>query len=209
MARPISLIEVTPEEGAELRRRARATTSTQRDSLRARIVLSRAEGHKEEDVAAEVGVSLNTVSLWSKRFEAQGLEGLIDKAGRGRKTSLPLDKVRQAITRVTQSPPGRERWSTRSMASALGISHQSVQSIWSKNDLKPISRVPSRSLMTLNSTTSSGTSSACICTRQIRHLFFVATRRASVRRSKEPNLVCPSALDISEQKRTTTAATEP
>ena len=77
MARPISFIEVTPEEGAELRRRARATTSTQRDSLRARIVLSRAEGHKEEEVAAEVGVSLNTVSLWSKRFEAKGLEGLI------------------------------------------------------------------------------------------------------------------------------------
>jgi len=137
MARPISLIEATPDELAELRRRARATTSTQRDGLRARIVLSRVEGKKEEDVAAEVGVSLNTVSLWSRRFEAQGLEGLIDKAGRGRKASLPLDKVRQAITTVTQPPPGRQRWSTRSMASALGISHQSVHSIWSRNDLKP------------------------------------------------------------------------
>jgi transposase len=137
MARPISLIEATPDELAELRRRARATTSTQRDGLRARIFLSRVEGKKEEDVAAEVGVSLNTVSLWSRRFEAQGLEGLIDKAGRGRKASLPLDKVRQAITTVTQPPPGRQRWSTRSMASALGISHQSVHSIWSRNDLKP------------------------------------------------------------------------
>ena len=137
MARPISLIEATPDELAELRRRARATTSTQRDALRARIVLSRVEGKKEEDVAAEVGVSLNTVSLWSRRFEAQGLEGLIDKAGRGRKASLPLYKVRQATTTVTQPPPGRQRWSTRSMASALGISHQSVHSIWSKNDLKP------------------------------------------------------------------------
>ena len=73
MARPISLIEVTSEELAELRRRSRAATTTQRDSLRARIILARAEGSKEEDVAVKVGVSLNTVSLWSKRFEEEGL----------------------------------------------------------------------------------------------------------------------------------------
>ena len=88
MARPISLIEVTSEELAELRRRSRAAITTQRDSLRARIILARAEGFKEEDVAAKVGVSLNTVSLWSKRFEEEGIAGLVDKARRGRKPSL-------------------------------------------------------------------------------------------------------------------------
>ena len=119
MARPISVIDVTPEELAELRRRSRASTTTQRDSLRARIVLARTEGSKEEDVAAKLGVSLNTVSLWSKRFEEDGLAGLADKAGRGRKAFLPVDKVRQAITTVTQPPPGRQRWSTRSMGAAL------------------------------------------------------------------------------------------
>ena len=137
MARPISVIDVTPEELAELRRRSRASTTTQRDSLRARIILARTEGSKEEDVAAKLGVSLNTVSLWSKRFEEDGLAGLADKAGRGRKAFLPVDKVRQAITTVTQPPPGRQRWSTRSMGAALGISHQSVQKIWTRNDLKP------------------------------------------------------------------------
>ena len=137
MARPVTLIELTPEERSELRRRARASTSTQRDSLRARIILARAEGQKEEAVSASIGVSLNTVSLWSKRFEEEGLAGLADKPGRGRKPSLPAEKIRQAITTVTQPPPGRQRWSTRSMASALGISHQSVQTIWHKNDLKP------------------------------------------------------------------------
>jgi len=137
MARPISVLELTPDEKAELQRRVRSSTATQRDSLRARIVLLRAQGCSEAEVADATGVSVNTVSLWSRRFELRGLEGLRDAPGRGRKPSLPDSKVRQVITQVTQPPPGRQRWSTRSMASAVGISHQSVHSIWKKNDLKP------------------------------------------------------------------------
>ena len=137
MARPVSILELTDEAKAELRRRVRSSTTTQRDALRARIVLLRAEGRSEADVAAETNVSLNTVSLWSKRFESDGLAGLMDAPGRGRRPSLPESKVRQVITKVTQPPGGRQRWSTRTMASAVGISHQSVHAIWKKNDLKP------------------------------------------------------------------------
>src|SRR2546429_1972603 len=60
-------------------------TGSQRDGLRARIVLRRAEGAREADVAGALGVSLTTVSTWSRRFELQGLEGLKDRPGRGRK----------------------------------------------------------------------------------------------------------------------------
>lgn len=137
MARPVSVIELTSEEKAELQRRVRSATTTQRDALRARIVLLRAEGRSEAAVAAAAEVSVNTVSLWSRRFESGGLEGLADAPGRGRKPSLPESKVQQVITRVTQPPAGHQRWSTRSMASAVGISHQSVHTIWKKNDLKP------------------------------------------------------------------------
>jgi transposase len=137
MARPIIVLEVTPEEKAELQRRLRASTTSQRDALRARIVLLRSEGRSEAEVAAAADVSVNTVSLWSRRFELCGLEGLADAPGRGRKPSLPMAKVEQVIAKVTQPPAGRQRWSTRTMASAVGISHQSVHSIWKKNDLKP------------------------------------------------------------------------
>ena len=85
MARPVSVIDITPEERSMLRRRINSPTATQRDALRARIVLLRAEGHKETEVAAGIGVSVTTVSLWSKRFEQSGLEGLDDQPGRGRK----------------------------------------------------------------------------------------------------------------------------
>ena len=137
MARPIVAIELTADERAELQRRVRSATTTQRDALRARIVLLRADGRSEAEVASTTDVSLNTVSLWSKRFESGGLEGLGDAPGRGRKPWLPEAKIQQVITRVTPPPAGRQRWSTRSMAGAVGISHQSVHAIWKKNDLKP------------------------------------------------------------------------
>ena len=137
MARPVSVLELTPDERRELQRLARSKTASQRDGLRARIVLRRAEGSREADVAGALGVSLTTVSTWSRRFELHGLEGLRDRPGRGRKPSLAADKVRQVITRVVQPPKGKKKWSTRSMAAAVGISHQSVHRIWKNNDLKP------------------------------------------------------------------------
>jgi len=137
MARPVSILELTPEEAAELRRRVRASTTTQRDGLRARVVLARAEKRKEKQVAEELGVSLACVSKWSRRFEEHGLEGLNDQPGRGRKPWLSAEKIEKVIATVTQPPPGRTRWSVRSMAEAVGVSRHAVHTIWKRNDLKP------------------------------------------------------------------------
>ena len=137
MARPITVVEITPEEKTELRRRSLSPIATQRDALRARIILLRSQGKKEADVAKAVGSSVNTVSLWSKRFERGGLDGLRDEKGRGRKSWLAPEKVRQVIAKVVQPPKGKKRWSTRSMAAEVGISHRSVHEIWRRNDLKP------------------------------------------------------------------------
>lgn len=62
MARPVSALELTPEEAVELGRRVRAPTTTQRDALRARLILARAERRKEKQVADQLGVSLACVS---------------------------------------------------------------------------------------------------------------------------------------------------
>ena len=137
MARPISVLDLTQDEKLQLQRVTRSKTSSQRDGLRARIVLRRAEGSREAEVAEALGVSITTVSTWSRRFELQGLEGLRDRPGRGRKSGLAADKVRQVITRVVQPPKGKKKWSTRSTAAAVGMSHQSVHRIWKNNDLKP------------------------------------------------------------------------
>jgi transposase len=137
MARPVSKIDLTLEQRMELQHRTRAATTPQRDSLRARIILLRARGKKLEEVAEELGMSMPSVSKWSRRFQSLGLEGLSDAPGRGRKPWLPQGKIEQVLTKVTQPPRGRRRWSVRTMAKAVGISHDSVRRIWKKNDLKP------------------------------------------------------------------------
>lgn len=130
-------MELTEPERGELQRRVNAPTASKRDSLRAAIILRRGEGIRQVQVATELGVSVTCVSKWSQRFELDGLAGLRDKKGRGRPTSIPADKVEQVLTRVTQPPKPRTRWSVRTMAAAVGISPDSVHRIWQANDIKP------------------------------------------------------------------------
>ncbi len=137
MGRPVSVVELTESERGELQRRVNAPTASKRDSLRAAIILRRGEGIKQVQVAAELGVSVTCVSKWSQRFELDGMAGLRDKKGRGRPASIPADKVEQVLTRVTQPPKPRTRWSVRTMAAAVGISPDSVHRIWQANDIKP------------------------------------------------------------------------
>jgi transposase len=137
VARPIKVLEAADAELSELRRRAKAPTSAYRDRLRAEIILLRLSGLKVVDVAVQLRISVPTVSHWSSRFERAGVAGLTDKAGRGRKPSIPPAKIERVVTEVTQPPANRNRWSVRSMSRHAGISASTVQRIWSKNELKP------------------------------------------------------------------------
>lgn len=138
MARPIKRLQAEPavvEE--ELRRRSRARTSMVRERERAEIILLRLEGLGVAEIALRLKTTAKRVSTWSKRFETRGLAGLEEAAGRGRKPSIPTKKVDRVVTEVTRPPKGRKRWSVRSMGRHAGVSHSTVQRIWSKNDLKP------------------------------------------------------------------------
>mgnify|MGYP006295811359 FL=1 len=115
----------------------KAPTSAQRDSLRAAIVLERADGKRQVDVAEHLDVSVACVNRWSRRFEIEGLAGLQDRPGRGRPATIPAETVNQVITTATQPPKPRKRWSTRTMAREVGISADSVHRIWRANDIKP------------------------------------------------------------------------
>jgi transposase len=137
MARPISKIELTDSERRELQRREKAPTVSKRDSLRAAIVLRRAEGVKQVQIAEDLGVSVACVNKWSQRFEQDGLEGLVDKKGRGRPPSISKRKINKVITSATRPPEPRKRWSVRTMAKEVGISPDSVHRIWRANDIKP------------------------------------------------------------------------
>ena len=137
MPRPVGTLEIGPAEQQALERRVRATTTARRDVERARIVLLRAQGVRQKDIAAQLGVSIGSVNRWSQRFDVDGLAGLRDRPGRGRRRSIPWQTVEKVVAEAGRKPPGRQRWSTRSLAAATGVSHSTVQRIWAEHDLKP------------------------------------------------------------------------
>ena len=137
MARPVSILDISAEEEKEIRRRVGASTTSKRDHLRAAIILRRIDVVKQVQVAEELGVSVACVNKWSQRFEFQGLDGLRDREGRGRKPSIPMEKVEQVITRATRPKSPRKRWTVRSMAREVGVSPDSVHRVWKANDIKP------------------------------------------------------------------------
>lgn len=51
--------------------------------VRARIVLLAADDMKNVDIADRVGVCVDVVSKWRKRFCQEGLAGLVDRPRRG------------------------------------------------------------------------------------------------------------------------------
>lgn len=130
-------ITLTPEEHSELSRRVRAATISQRDGRRARVILLAAQGESRADIARLIGFSLPSVTRWCQRFQELRLDGLIDKPGRGRPSSLPAEALSRVLEQVVQPRIGQPRWSCRSMANVAGISPASVQRIWAANDIKP------------------------------------------------------------------------
>lgn len=95
-------ITLNPEEHAELSRRVRSATISQRDGRRARVILLAAEGRTRVEIARLTGFLLPVITCWCQRFLAQRLEGLLDKSGRGRKPFLPFEAVRRVLEQVTQ-----------------------------------------------------------------------------------------------------------
>jgi transposase len=132
---PVSLSD---EERSVLTGWSRRRKTSQALALRSRIVLACAAGGTIGDVAADLGVSRNTVSKWRSRFVADRLEGLSDEPRPGRPRVITDAKVEQVIVKTLEETPGRDtHWSTRSMASATGMSQSAISRIWRTFGLKP------------------------------------------------------------------------
>ena len=109
----------------------------QREVRRARILLARAEGLSQQQTAHRVGVNRPVVAKWEARFLQHGIPGLAEARRSGRKPSIAAATRAAIITGATSPPPGRTQWSSRTMAKAKGVSHNTVQRLWRANDIKP------------------------------------------------------------------------
>jgi transposase len=67
-----------------LQGRVRSGRTAHRDRVRAQIVLSADQGVSHARIATDLGICLDTVRKWRKRFAAGGLDGLKDAARGGR-----------------------------------------------------------------------------------------------------------------------------
>jgi transposase/transcriptional regulator with XRE-family HTH domain len=137
MVRPVRILAITAEQRGALQRLVQRPTAPQREVRRAQIILHRADGLSQAETARRLAVNRPVVVLWEQRFGAAGLAGLADAKGRGRRPSVALETKAAIVSRATQPPPGRTRWSVRSMAQAMGVSKATVQRLWRANDLKP------------------------------------------------------------------------
>src|SRR5881628_3065721 len=92
--RPPRKVKLQAEQREELYRRVRAATSSQREALRARIILACEQGASARQIARKIGVHPRTVERWRSRFLRGGLEGLQDAPRPGHKPKFgPVSRL--------------------------------------------------------------------------------------------------------------------
>ncbi|MCB9492250.1 MAG: IS630 family transposase [Dehalococcoidia bacterium] len=132
-------IELTQEERAELTRWSRGRSTQARCVERARIVLLAADGKNNQEIGRQLGIDLNKVSRWRRRFAESRLAGIEKDLPRGGRKPTRRAAVDTAIiTKVTQTKPkNATHWSTRTLAKELGINQTMVHRVLKANGLQP------------------------------------------------------------------------
>jgi len=136
--RPKKPLSVQPADLEKLRMLARRPKTAQRLAMRSKIVLQAAEGAPNQEIAQRLGVSGATVGKWRERFRLRGLDGLGDEPRPGAPRKITDTKVEEAVTRTLESlPAAATHWSTRLLASQVGLSQSAVVRIWHAFGLQP------------------------------------------------------------------------
>src|SRR6266404_7657637 len=107
--------------------------------LRINIVLGAAEGLANRVLARKLSTSVPTVLLWRKRYQRDGIAGILEdrpRSGRPRRISAERETAIVEATMKT-TPKDATQWSVRAMAAAQKVSSATVQRIWKKHKLQP------------------------------------------------------------------------
>jgi transposase len=141
MANHVKVLDVSEEDRQVLQSRVQARTVSVRDLERARIVLLAAEGLPADEIAARVGCSRPTVTLWRRRYEKDGIDGLEDAPRSGAPPKLTQARKDEILAATLAPPPeqlGVTHWSSRLLARHLGdVSHVTVTRLWKLWGLQP------------------------------------------------------------------------
>src|SRR6266446_2275337 len=107
--------------------------------LRINIILGAAEGLANRVLARKLSTSVPTVLLWRKRYESDGIRGILEdrpRSGRPKRISAEREAAIVEATMKT-TPKDATQWSVRTMAAAQKVSSATVQRIWKRHKLQP------------------------------------------------------------------------
>jgi transposase len=107
--------------------------------VRVHIVQSAAEGMPNRAIARRLSTSLPTVLLWRKRYEAEGLAGILEDRQRSGRPKEITAEQEAAIVEATlkTTPRNATQWSVRTMAEAQKVSPSTVYRVWTRHKLQP------------------------------------------------------------------------
>ena len=138
MGRTASTINLSEREREKLELMASRPKSSQREALRARVILTCAEGKMNKDVAVKLNITSQTVGKWKERFAADRLDGLVDAPRSGHPRTISDQKVEEILTKTLEgTPKERTHWSRRTMAKEVGVGQDTVGRIWRTFGVKP------------------------------------------------------------------------
>lgn len=113
-------IQLTEEQGKELKKLVSTGTSPARVQTRARIILMAAKGEGNQQIADALGVSWRTVIRIKARFKEEGLEAIKEKTRPGRPPRITGDIEAKLVTLACSQPPqGRGRWTLQLLADKM------------------------------------------------------------------------------------------
>lgn len=99
---------LTAEQRQELERAFRESTN-HCFRQRCQSILLKADGRHSKDVGSITGLCAVSVNSWVKRYQSEGLSGLMTKAGRGRKAILSIEQDKSAILAAIKTNRQRMR----------------------------------------------------------------------------------------------------
>jgi transposase len=121
----------------ELERLVRSTSAAAGLVRRARIVLLAADGVSNAQVAERVGVDVDTVTKWRRRYQRAGLPALADAPRSGRPGTVDQHAIITATLRPPAKSLGITHWSTRALAARLKIGNSTVAKAWRAYGIQP------------------------------------------------------------------------
>jgi hypothetical protein len=89
-------------------------------------------------VTRRLRATRTTVAKWRGQFVDHRLDGLYDEPRVGAPRTITDETIEAVIVKTLETtPPGETHWSTRSMAKAAGLSHNTLGRIWRTFRLQP------------------------------------------------------------------------